>query len=92
MLYRTRGVGLKIYNNYILTVAILLLLTTIILIGLGQNSLDVYYTIYVLEALVVTELYVYFNAKARRGLNLVSAILFGGFLVIVSLRVIEILA
>jgi len=92
MLYRTRGVGLKIYNNYILTVAILLLLTTIILIGLGQNSLDVYYTIYILEALVITELYVYFNAKARRGLNLVSTILFGGFLVIVSLRVIEILA
>ena len=83
---------MKIYNSYILTVAILLLLTTIILIGLGQNSLDVYYTIYILEALVVTELYVYFNAKARRGLNLVSAILFGGFLVIVSLRIIEILA
>jgi len=83
---------LKIYNSYILTVAVLLLLTTIILISFGQNSLDVYYTIYILEALVVTELYVYFNAKARRGLNLVSAILFGGFLVIVSLRVIEILA
>ena len=83
---------MKIYNSYILTVAILLLLTTIILISFGQNSLDVYYTIYILEALVVTELYVYFNAKARRGLNLVSAILFGGFLVIVSLRVIEILA
>jgi hypothetical protein len=62
------------------------------LVGLGQNALDVYYTIYIIEALVVTELYVYFNAKARRGLNLVSAILFGGFLVIVSLRVIEILA
>lgn len=83
---------MKIYNSYILTVAVLLLLTTIILISFGQNSLDVYYTIYILEALVVTELYVYFNAKARRGLNLVSAILFGGFLVIVSLRVIEILA
>jgi len=83
---------LKVYNNYILTVAVLLLLTTIILIGLGQNALDVYYTIYILEALIVTELYVYLNAKARRGLNLVSIILFGGFLVIVSLRVIEILA
>ena len=83
---------MKVYNNYILTVAVLLLLTTIILIGLGQNALDVYYTIYILEALIVTELYVYLNAKARRGLNLVSIILFGGFLVIVSLRVIEILA
>jgi len=81
----------KIYNSYILIIAILLLLTTVILVALGQNSLDVYYTTYVIEALIVTELYVYFNTKARRGLSLVSAILFGGFLVIVSLQVIKIL-
>jgi len=81
----------KIYNNYILIIATLLLLTTVILVALGQNSLDVYYIAYVIEALIVTELYVYFNAKARRGLSLVSAILFGGFLVIVSLQVIKIL-
>lgn len=83
---------MKIYNSYILIIAILLLLTTVILVALGQNSLDIYYTIYIIEALVVTELYVAFNAKARRGLSLVSAILFGGFLVIVSLQVIKILA
>jgi len=81
----------KIYNSYILTVAILLLLTTIILVGIGQNSLDIYYTIYVLEALVVTELYVYFSTKARRGLNLVSILLFGGFTFIISQQVIKIL-
>ncbi len=83
---------MKIYNNYILIVAVLLLLTTVILVAMGQNSLDIYYTVYVIEALIVTELYVYFNAKARRGLNLISTILFGGFLVIVSLQVIRILA
>jgi len=82
----------KIYNDYILIVAIALLLTTIILVAAGQNSLDVYYSMYIIEALIVTELYVYFNAKARRGLNLVSSLLFGGFLVIVSLQVIRILA
>jgi hypothetical protein len=82
----------KIYNSYILIVAILLLLTTIILTGIGQDSLDVYYTVYILEALVVTELYVYFNAKARRGLNMVSILLFAGFAIIVSQQVIKILA
>jgi len=82
----------KIYNSYILIIAILLLLTTVILVATGQNSLDIYYTVYIIEALIVTELYVYFNAKARRQLNLISAILFGGFLVIVSLEVIRILA
>ncbi len=83
---------MKIYNSYILIIAILLLLTTVILVATGQNSLDVYYAIYIIEALIVTELYVYFNAKARRGLNFISTILFAGFLFIVSLQVIKILA
>ncbi len=82
---------MKIYNNYILIIAVLLLLTTVIMVAMGQNSLDIYYTVYVIEALIVTELYVYFNAKARRGLTMVSTILFGGFLVVVSLQVIKIL-
>lgn len=62
------------------------------MVAMGRNSLDIYYTVYVIEALIVTELYVYFNAKARRGLSMVSTILFGGFLVIVSLQVIKIVA
>lgn len=82
---------MKIYNSYILIIAVLLLLTTVILVATGQNSLGIYYTVYIIEALIVTELYVYFNAKARRGLNLVSTILFGGFLVVVSLQVIRML-
>jgi len=83
---------MKIYNNYILIVAVLFLLTTVILVAMGQNALGLYYSAYIIEALIVTELYVYFNAKARRGLSLISAILFGGFLFIVSLQVIRILA
>ena len=83
---------MKIYNSYILIIAVLLLLTTVILVAMGQNSLDIYYSVYIIEALIVTELYVYFNAKARRGLAMVSTILFGGFLVILFLQVIKIVA
>jgi len=82
----------KLYNNYILITAAVLLLTTIILIATGQTSLNVYYTSYIIEALITTELHIYLNTKARRGLNLVSAVLFIGFLSIVSLEVIRILA
>ena len=85
------GCCLKIFNSYILYLAVLLLLTTVVLVAFGQTALDVYYTVYILEALVVTELYVHLNAKARRGLNMVSSVLLAGFLLIVSLRVIEIL-
>ena len=82
---------MKIYNNYILSIAILLLLTTVILAALGQNSLDIYYTVYIIEALIVTELYVYFNARARRGLTMVSAILFVGFIGIALQQALNIL-
>ncbi len=82
---------MKIYNSYILTVACSLLLTTVILIAIGQNSLNIYYTIYIIEAFIITELYVHFNTKARRGLALVNTILFGGFVLVLCLQVIKIL-
>jgi len=82
----------KIYNGYILITALVLLLTTIILIATGQTLLNVYYSTYIIEALIITELFVYFNAKVRRGLTLISAVLFGGFLFVASLEVIKILA
>ncbi len=82
---------MKIYNSYILIIALLFLLTTIILIATGQTLLNIYYTIYIIEAFFVTELYVYFNTKARRELNLISAVLFGGFLFIASLEIFKVL-
>jgi hypothetical protein len=81
----------KVYNRYILSVALLLLLTTVILVGTGQSSLDIYYTVYVLEALVITELYAYFNNKARRGLTYVSTMLLGGFVIGLCFQVFKIL-
>lgn len=83
---------MTLYNRYILTVAIILLLTTVIMIAAGQNSLDIYFTVYVIEALVITELYVYINNKARRGLTYVSTILFGGFTIALCLQIVRILA
>ena len=83
---------MRIYNRYILIIALVLLLTTLILIATGQTSLSTYYVVYILEALVITELYIHFNAKARRGLSSVSAILFGGFLFVVCLEFVHILA
>lgn len=82
---------MRIYNNYILTVALLLLVTTPILLAMGQNSLEVFYTAFIIEALVVTELYVYLSGKVRRQLNLVSVILFGNFSLIVLANIVKIL-
>ena len=82
---------MKIYNSYILTVALVLLLTTIVLIAIGQNSLDVYYIIYMIEALIITEVYAYLNTKARRGLTVISIMLLAGFISGLCVRVIKIL-
>ncbi len=83
---------MRMYNHYVLTIALSLLLTTVILIATGQNSLDIYYTIYVIESFIVTELYAYFNNKARRGLTLVSTMLFGGFVIVLCFQALKILA
>ena len=83
---------MRIYNTYLLVVATLLLGTTVVLVALEQNDLDVYFTLFTIEALIITELYVHFSTKAQRGLNLVAVVLFAGFLGIVGLQVIRILA
>jgi hypothetical protein len=80
---------LKIYNRYFITVAIVLLSTTVILIATGQTSLDIFYSLYVIEALIVTELFVYFNKKSRRVLNIVGVMLFGGFGIVLCLQVLK---
>jgi len=78
---------LKIYNRYIISIASLLLLSTVIMVAIGTSSLAVYYVIYVVEALVVTELYVHFNPKARRGLSIIGIVLFAGVLAVASMEV-----
>jgi hypothetical protein len=53
--------------------------------------LDAYFTAYVIEYLVVTLLFVYLDPRTRRLLDGLSYVLFGGFLVIVLFKVLEIL-
>ena len=80
---------MKIYSRYIITVAVVLLATTVLLVAAGQTSLDIYYSLYVIEALVVTELFVYFNKKSRRVLNIVGIMLFGGFGIVLCIQVLK---
>ncbi len=83
---------MKIYNRYIFILATLLMISTIILTATGQSSLSAYYTVYVIEAMLLTELYIYFNSRARRGLGFISGFLFTTFMVILSLEVVKVLA
>ncbi len=66
-----------------------MLLATVVLAAFGRDAIDIYYNIYIIGALVVTELHAYMNQKARHGLNLVGALLVSIFLVIVAIKVIK---
>ncbi len=83
---------MRLYNRYIITIATLLIVTTAILVAFGVNSLAIYYVIYIIEAFIVTELYRQFGPRARRGLNIVSIILLGGFLPVIVLQFVKLLA
>ena len=81
-----------IYNRYIITIAILFVLSTAILAASGINTFGIYYVIYIVEAFIVTELYRHLIPQTRRGLNVVSIILLVGFLPVIMLQFIRLLA
>ena len=83
---------MRIYNKYIVSLALASCLINTLLAFLGQNDLGIYFIINVLAYSVITLLYVHFNPRAGRALNIVSAVLFAGFMVIAALKAMEILS
>lgn len=82
---------MTLYNRYLTVLAALFFLSTAVLAGYGQNRLDAYFTVYVIEYLITTLLFVYLDPRARRLLDSMGYVLFAGFLAIVVMKVIEIL-
>lgn len=83
---------MRIYNKYVVFLALSACLINTLLAFFGQNDLGIYFTINIIAYLVITLLYVYLNPRARRALNTVVVVLFGGFMVIVVTKGIEILS
>ena len=82
---------MRVYNRYLFVLAVAFTLSTTILAAYGQSHLDAYFTVYVIEYLITTLLFVYIDPRARKLLDGFGYVLFGGFLVIVLSKVIEIL-
>ena len=83
---------MRIYNRYMVSLALAAGLVNTILAAFGQNDLSIYFTINTIVYLVITLLYVYLNPRARGALNTISIVLFAGFMVIVALNVVEIIS
>ena len=77
---------MRIYNRYLLSLALVSSLINTILAFFGQNDLAVYFIMNVLAYLVTTLLYAYLNPGARRTLNTIGVVLFAGFMVVIVLR------
>lgn len=82
---------MRLYNRYFLVLATVFTLSTTVLAAYGQDKLDAYFTTYVIEYLIVTLLFVYMDSRARKFLDGLGYVLFGGFLLIVLFKVLEIL-
>ena len=82
---------MRIYDNYIIILASFLLGTTIIFALVNETRLDLCYSVYLIVCLVVNELFIYLNPKAKKGLNKVNYLLFSGFAFIVASNIAEIL-
>ena len=83
---------MRVYNSFIATLALAFALITAVMAAYEVNTLDSYFTVYTIALLVTTALYVTFSPRARRALSLVGMVAFGGFLVVVALKVVEILS
>ncbi len=82
---------MRAYNRYVISLAVLLLLTTVILAAAGEGRFDLYLSLYLVEGLALTLLFGYLNPRARRGLNLIWYGLFAGLGLVVLDKILEII-
>ena len=82
---------MRLYNRYLTTLALFCTGTTVLLAVYSQQKLDLYFSVYLIQYLAATLLFAYLHPRAHRLLNFMGYILFGGFLVIVAMKVFQIL-
>lgn len=82
---------MTLYSRYILIMALVFSVTSVIFAIADVSNLPLCLTIYVIESLILTELFIYLNPKAKRNLNRVNVVLFGLFLGLVAVEIVTIL-
>ncbi len=83
---------MKIYNRYILALALVFCIVDGLMLASGHDSLDAHFAVLVIASLITTLVFVHFSAKAKKMLNSIAFSFFTGFLVIVALRIWDIFA
>ena len=81
---------MRIYNRYVISLAIAFGVINTIMAALRQNDLTVYFTVNLIAYMIISLVYVNLNPRARKLLNSTWLVLFSGFMCIVILKVIDI--
>ena len=82
---------MRLYNRYLVTLGLLFTATTVTLAVLSQHQLELYFSAFLIEYLAATLLFAYLHPQALRLLRFMGHILFGGFLLVIAIKALEIL-
>ncbi len=82
---------MRIYNRYIMALALLFSVINVLMAAFNHESLDAHFAVLVIAALIVTLGFAYFSHNVSRILNGITFAFFIGFLVIVVLKAADII-
>lgn len=82
---------MRTYNRYIIILVLAFSAVNTLMAFMGQDKLEVYFTVNLIAYLIISLLYAYLNPRAKKVLSKMWMGLFGGFVVLVVIRVAEIL-
>jgi|GEM_PF-579465 hypothetical protein len=82
---------LRVPERYLLSLAICYAVTTFTLSLYSAGTLDLYVSVFIVEYFILTLLHSPLNPKTQKVTNVVGYTLFGVFVLIVALKVLEIL-
>ncbi len=82
---------MTLYNRYLLALTLSFIGTAVAFALAKQQQVGLYFSLYLVEYLIVTLFFAYLHPRARHTLTVMGYILFLGFLLIVSLRVAQVL-
>jgi hypothetical protein len=82
---------MRVFNQYLFFLVLTACIINTTLAFMGQRDLTVYFIANVVAYLIITILHAYLNPRARQLLNVISIVLFAGFMTVVVFKVIEVL-
>ncbi len=82
---------MALYNRYVLSLALVICITTVVFAIIAISSLGLAFAVYVVECLVLTEFFIHLDPRARRNLSRVNYLLLALMMALVTVKLIEVI-